>query len=107
MRAEVLYVAECPHRGPAVKLLGDVLISEGIPPVVHEILVADEIHARELQFRGSPTIRINGRDVLPDPQNLRPFGLSCVVNLNPNSASFLSPDAIRSAVRKAGQGEKL
>ena len=38
-----------------------------------EVLVADEQMASELQFRGSPTIRINGLDITGEPSNSGAF----------------------------------
>jgi hypothetical protein len=63
MKIEVLYVAECPSHPAAVKLVRDVLSSEGVAAEIREVLVADEAMATDLAFSGSPTIRINGRDV--------------------------------------------
>jgi hypothetical protein len=63
MKVEVLYVAECPSHPAAVKLVRDVLNSEGVAAEIRELLVTDEAMATDLEFSGSPTIRINGRDV--------------------------------------------
>jgi len=63
MKVEVLYVAECPSHPAAVKLVRDVLSSEGVAAEVREVLVTEEATATDLAFSGSPTIRINGRDV--------------------------------------------
>ncbi len=63
IKIEVLYVADCPSHPAAVKLVKDILAAAGLPTDVHEILVIDEQMASALQFPGSPTIRINGRDI--------------------------------------------
>ena len=42
MKAEVLYVAECPSHPAAVKLVRDVLGEQGVAADVLEILVTDE-----------------------------------------------------------------
>ena len=63
MKVEVLYVAECPSHPAAVKPVKDVLAAEGITTEVYEVLVRDEQMAGKLKFLGSPTIRIDGRDV--------------------------------------------
>ncbi len=76
MKVEVLYVAECPSHPAAVKLVRDVLAAEGITATIHEVLVSDEQAAGKLKFLGSPTIRINGRDVMGDEKTER-FALSC------------------------------
>ena len=72
MKVEVLYVAECPSHPAAVELVKDVLAAEGITTEVHEVLISDEQMAGELKFLGSPTIRIDGRDVAGESSE--PFG---------------------------------
>jgi anti-sigma factor RsiW len=77
MKVEVLYVSACPSHPAAVKLVRDVLTAQGVAADIHEVLVADEEMAHDLQFIGSPTIRINGRDVAEESQERRNFALSC------------------------------
>jgi len=77
VKVEVLYVAECPSHPAAVKLVKDILATEGVATEIHEVLVRDEVMAKELGFCGSPTIRINGRDVVGGPQQTESFALSC------------------------------
>jgi len=75
MLIEVLYVPGCPNHQPAIHRLRKVLQSEAVSAPIQEIAVADEGMARSLQFPGSPTVRINGRDAEPNGQES--FGL-CV-----------------------------
>jgi hypothetical protein len=77
VKVEVLYVAECPFLHEAVKLLRDVLGAQGVASEIHEVLVANESMAHELGFLGSPSIRIDGRDVGREPQDPQSFALSC------------------------------
>lgn len=75
MLIEVLFVPGCPNHEPAVKSLTEVLRSKAISEAIHEIAVTDEQMARSLKFPGSPTVRINGRDVeSTTPQS---YGLAC------------------------------
>src|SRR5215472_15646166 len=91
MKVEVLYVADCPSHPAAVKLVKDILASKGIAANVEEVLVSDERMAADLRFPGSPTIRINGRDVAGTPSESRIFGLSC--RLYPDSQHIGLPPA--------------
>ena len=106
MRVEVLYIAECPSHLAAVKLVKDVLAAEGIVANVREVLVTDERMASELRFRGSPTIRINGRDIAGESQKAQAFALSC--RLYPGSKSIGVPPAeiIYRAVLEAREGDR-
>lgn len=104
MRVEVLYVAECPSHPAAVRLVRDVLHAEGIAAEIREVLVTDARMAGELRFCGSPTIRINGRDVVQDPQKRSAFVLSC--RLYPGSQQIGLPpvEQVRRAVIEAQEG---
>ena len=106
MRVEVLYVAECPSHPAAVKLVKDVLASEGIVADIREVLVADERVATELGFYGSPTIRINGRDIAGEPREAQTFALSC--RLYPGSKPTGVPPAeiIHRAVLETREGAR-
>ena len=64
MKVEVLYVADCPTHPAAVRLIKDVLASESIVAEIREVLVSDDRMAASLGFPGSPTIRVDGRDVV-------------------------------------------
>src|SRR5882724_7854011 len=106
MKIEVLYIAECPSQIAAVKLLKDVMSAEGIAAEIREVLITDETVAAALGFRGSPTIRIDGRDVAGEPAKPESFGLSC--RLYPGSPETALPteDLVHRAVvaaRKEGR----
>ena len=105
MKVEVLYVSECPSYAAAVKLVKDVLAAAGVTTDIHEVLVRDEEMASELRFLGSPSIRINGRDVAGDVLLEKNFGLSC--RLYPGSLHFGLPSAemVHRAVLEARHGE--
>jgi hypothetical protein len=77
VRVEVLYVEDCPSHAPALAMLAAVLAEEGIAPDVHQVLVRDQAMARELTFRGSPTIRIDGRDVEGEPPGAAIYAVCC------------------------------
>jgi hypothetical protein len=76
VRIEVLYVADCPSHPAAVRMVKDVLAAEGVVTEVQEVLVRDEGVASELKFLGSPTIRVNGRDVAGETRKVQSFALS-------------------------------
>lgn len=107
MRIEVLYVAECPSHPAAVKLVKDVLRVEGIAAEIREVLVKDDRMATDLAFCGSPTIRINGRDVAGEPCKAKTFALSC--RLYPGSTEIGLPPAevVRRALVEAREGKTL
>lgn len=101
MLIEVLFVPGCPNHEPAVESLRNVLCSEAINATIQEIAVTDEAMARSLKFPGSPTVRINGRDVESTPQ--QSYGLAC--RLYSGGTGVPSVGALQRAVAGA-QSEK-
>lgn len=105
MKVEVLYVADCPSHPAAVQLVRDVLVSEGVIAEVSEVLITDNQMAKALAFQGSPTIRINGRDVAVESSLSADCAVSC--RFYPGSSEIGLPPVewIRRAVvnaREAG-----
>jgi len=98
VKVEVLYVADCPSHRSAVQLVRDVLVSEGVTAEICEVLIADNRMAKALSFRGSPTIRVNGRDVAGESSESKDCAVSC--RLYPGSTEIGLPPAewIRRAV---------
>ena len=105
MKVEVLFVAECPSHPAAVKLVKDVLAAQGIAAEVDEVLVRDERMAGELQFPGSPTIRIDGRDVAGESRTTRNFALSCRLYPGSNQIGLPPAEMVHRAVLEARQEE--
>jgi hypothetical protein len=62
MNIEFLYFDECPHWTKALQNLQEV-ISEGNYHVILRIIRVDSYEkAREVNFQGSPSVKINGKD---------------------------------------------
>jgi hypothetical protein len=100
MRIEVLYVPGCPNYVPAVERVQQVLASESLHVDVHGIPVNSETEAQVLHFPGSPTIRINGKDV--EPQQTPP-SLSC--RLYASQSGIPSEAVLHAAVSQAKRVE--
>jgi hypothetical protein len=62
---ELLYWEGCPSHPEARELLEDVLLQRGLDVQIQMRHVGTREQAAELRFPGSPTIRIDGRDVDP------------------------------------------
>ena len=73
---EFLFWEECPSHAEALALLREVLAESGRDPQAVEIVEVDTYEdAQRLGFPGSPTIRVDGRDIDADGAG-RP-GLAC------------------------------
>ena len=97
MQIDVLSFEECPTHLPTVARVNAVLRAEGCRADVREILVPDGATAEQLNFLGSPTVRVNGIDIEPTAQHRKDFGLMC--RRYPGGAP--SYELIQTAIRNA------
>ncbi len=65
MHIELLWFDDCPNHEQARALLREVLAERGVEAEIEEINVPDEETGDRVRFPGSPTIRVDGRDVEP------------------------------------------
>jgi hypothetical protein len=75
---EVLSIEGCPHHEQCIALVRRALATEGIAAPIRLIRVATEEEAWRIHFYGSPSVRIDGRDVVPVPEGTTP-SVSCRV----------------------------
>jgi hypothetical protein len=80
---ELLYWDGCPSYPEARELLADVLAAKGVKAEIHMHHVGTDAEAKALRFPGSPTIRIDGRDVDPHGADATP-ALTCRVYYLPD-----------------------
>jgi len=74
---EFFYFADCPSHERALALLREVMAEEQIQTPVEILEVKIEAEAEQYKFCGSPTIRIDGRDIAPLPEDSTQPGLTC------------------------------
>jgi hypothetical protein len=102
MKVELLWWEGCPSHPAALEQLREVLREEGLDPHAVELReVTTDEQAKEERFFGSPTIRIDGEDVIP-PGEGNPVGLTCRVYRTRDGRSSPTPDPadLRDAVRR-------
>lgn len=99
MKIEVLFVPNCPNHAVALQRLREILSVESFQKNVSEVLVKDNEMAQSLEFPGSPTIRIDGKDVEPQSERPTAFGLMCRLYSDGNGAP--SPKILRAAIEQA------
>jgi hypothetical protein len=76
-RVEILYFEGCPNHEPARTLVERLATQLRIEPEIELVEVADPEAAVALRFLGSPTVRVNGRDIEPGAEKRRDFAFSC------------------------------
>jgi hypothetical protein len=78
---ELLFFDGCPTWEHALDVVRAVVAELDLrtTTTIRLVKVQDEADARRLEFPGSPTVRVNGRDVEPPPAEGREVGLQCRV----------------------------
>jgi hypothetical protein len=74
---EVLYVQDCPHYRETLAMVERVRAELGIDAELRTTLIADQAAADEARFPGSPTVRVDGRDVEPGSEPATEYLLGC------------------------------
>jgi glutaredoxin len=102
MEIELLWWEGCPSTERALDELRAALRDVGLPDAeIHMREIRTEAGAEETEFRGSPTILINGTDVLGGGEE--PIGLSCRIYRRRDGriSPTPDPDDLREALRRA------
>jgi hypothetical protein len=77
MEIEVLYFDGCPNHEALLPRLKQLLDAEGITSPVELRLVESVEDAERQRFLGSPTLRVDGRDIEPGAPDRSDYGLKC------------------------------
>jgi len=99
MKVEVLYTRGCPSYRKAREVVEEVLKEEGVEARVELVPVESREEAERLNFPGSPTVRVEGRDV----EESQDYGLVCRYYFTSRGVIPYPPrEKVREAVREAG-----
>lgn len=103
MKVEVLYFDGCPNHESLLPHLRELLATSGVSADIELVRVEDHDAADRARFLGSPTVRINGRDVEPGAGERDDFGLKCRLFATRDGLRGLPADGwILAALRGAG-----
>jgi hypothetical protein len=99
MTIEVLYFDGCPNHDAVFQRLRRLLDEAGVRADVGLRRIESDEEAQRLRFLGSPSVRVDGRDVEPGAHEREDFGLKCRLYRTPEGLTGAPPDAwIRAAV---------
>jgi len=102
MKVELLHIADCPNTEAARGLLEEALRELGLPEEISEIEVSDSAQAEALAFLGSPTIRVDDKDVETTLPAQGGYGISCrTYVIDGTRRGIPSDEIIREAIRSA------
>ncbi|WP_433786913.1 DF family (seleno)protein [Actinomycetospora sp. CA-101289] len=102
MDIELLYFDGCPNAEEYVPRLRALIATTSHHLVEREIL--DEEQAVAESFLGSPTVRVDGRDVEPGAVERTDFGMSCRIYRTADGSRGTPPDEW--VWRALGEGER-
>jgi hypothetical protein len=99
MKIEFLFWEECPSHPAALSRLREVLAELGLDDPIDPIEVRTDEEAERLRFPGSPTIRVDGRDV--DPQGAAAMGTALTCRIYRLEDGRISPLPSKEMIRRA------
>jgi hypothetical protein len=107
-RIEFFYIEDCPSHDRALEILREVLAEAHIQDLVEVTEIKTEQEARQYQFYGSPTIRIDGQDIAPRPEGIPEPSLACrAFQRADGRISPLPPrELIVAVLQRVSRGEK-
>jgi hypothetical protein len=96
---EILYFDGCPNHEAARALVERVAAELPVEPEITLVRVPDGTGATQHRFLGSPTVRVDGRDVEPGAEKRREFVFSCRIYRSERGLSGLpDPAWVRAAL---------
>ena len=93
MTVEVLYFDGCPNHEALLAQLERLLASAQVSAKIQLRRIPDDSAAQRERFLGSPTVRVDGRDVEPGADDRDDFGLKCRLYQLPTGLSGTPLDA--------------
>ena len=92
MTLELLYFDGCPNHEALLPHLEQLLRGTEIGAEIRLQRIADDTAAQHERFLGSPTVRVDGRDVEPGAEERDDFGLKCRLYRTPAGLRGGPPD---------------
>ena len=97
----ILFIEGCPGLLSITDSLTDIIAEEAVDADITLILVETPEDAKRLQFTGSPTVRINGRDIDSNMKTIKDYGLrSRHYYINGKRSDYPTKSMIRDAIKK-------
>jgi len=98
VKIEILYFDGCPTYLEAEQTVREVVAQQGTEAGVALVAVNTDEEAERLRFPGSPTIRVDGRDLFPVPDR-DIWGLGCRTYATPEGLKgYPTAEMIRDAL---------
>jgi len=99
MKIELLYLMDCPWCVKTKRLVREALKELKLKAEVKEILINTNAKAKKYGFVGSPTIRINGKDIQKVVEKSRCLPCEELTKLTKKTTSFVKEECCISGCR--------
>lgn len=99
MKIELLYLIDCPWCVKTKRLLREALKELEFKAEVKEILIDTKAKAKKYGFVGSPTIRINGKDIQKVVKKARCLPCEKLAKLTKKTTPFVKKECCMSGCR--------
>ncbi len=97
----IMFIEGCPSVSAVAKYIDEVIAEEAVDAEISLVLIETLEDARKLHFTGSPTVRINGKDVEINFQDIKDYGLqSRQYYIEGEKYDYPSKSMIKDAVKK-------
>jgi len=90
---EILYFDDCPNWSTAASAVDQAARELGVAVDIRLERVGSEDEAERLRFLGSPTVRVDGRDVEPGAEERRAFALACRIYRTEEGFAGVPPES--------------
>ena len=99
MHIEILYFDGCPNYRETLERVRAVVRRLDVEADIETTEVETDEQARDLDFRGSPSVRVEGRDIEPNVEGRTTVGRGCRVYSTAQGTSGVPPvDMIEEAI---------
>jgi glutaredoxin len=99
MKIELLYIMNCPWCVKTKESLREVLKELKLKAKVKEILIDTRVKAKKYKFVGSPTIRINNKDIQEGIEKARCLPCEKLAKSTKKTTSFVKKECCMSGCR--------
>jgi len=99
MKIQLLYILDCPYCLKTKKLIKESLKGLRVDAEIKEVLIDTKEKAKRFKFPGSPTVRINGKDVQEKIEKARCLPCEELAELTKTKTSFVKKECYVSGCR--------
>ena len=102
MKIELLVFDDCPNSGPTEKLIRETMSELGGDGKIEVVTVVDNDDAAAKRFLGSPSVRVNGRDLEIEEDGTTQYSMRCrIYRTDEGQAGVPSKELLTKAIQAA------